>query len=241
LAVDYFGRAPSEEFLSFARSRSDVVFVEDAVQAFDTGQRQWGTWRLHSPRKLVGVPDGGFVTPAGGVLQASVDRSEPSIDRYRAACLRFEDEAGLANAAWHAANQIREAGEASGCQRMTRLSFELLLRLPVEPISSRRKLNFIVLAELMEKFAFLPIEQPGFVPFGFPICVPSATRAEVRAALVVEGIFPAVHWSNLPSPGSFSAEHTLSTELLTLPCDHRYEPSDMERMAAIVLRAMGRR
>src|SRR6266852_5720649 len=70
LAVDYFGRSPEPEFLDFVERRRDLQFVEDACHAFDTGTAQWGHWCLRSPRKLVGVPDGGFLIPADGILDA---------------------------------------------------------------------------------------------------------------------------------------------------------------------------
>jgi hypothetical protein len=59
-------------------------------------------------------------------------------------------------------------------------------------------------------------------------------RSRLCATLTAKGIFPAIHWSDLPSPPTFLAAHGLASELLTLPCDHRYDADAMLRMADIV-------
>jgi hypothetical protein len=241
LAVDYFGQPPGAEFLDFARRRGDLLFVEDASQAFDTGAPQWGRWCLRSPRKLVGVPDGGFLCPAAGIQDAERSVAAADLSPYQAACLRFEDEHEQANASWHAANQRREAAECVARRRMSRLSRELLRRLPVEPIAARRRANFRILAGTLDKLMFPPVRQASFVPFGFPVRVARELRFGLCANLAAKGIFPAIHWSDLPSPPTFGAAHGLASELLTLPCDQRYEPDAMLRMADIVREAVERR
>jgi hypothetical protein len=241
LAVDYFGRPPGEPFLDFVKRRTDLKFVEDACHAVDTGIRQWGRWCLRSPRKLVGVPDGGFVFPAGGIVKARRSTPEPGIAAYQAACLRFEDEDERANDLWHQANQDREASEGASLQRMTRLSRELLARIPVEPIAHLRRANFRALAGMLERYMFFPEAHLGFVPLGFPIRLQADLRDKVRRDLIGHGIFPAVHWSDLPSPTAFAPAHSLAAELLTLPCDQRYRPVDMERLAQIVRESLNPR
>jgi dTDP-4-amino-4,6-dideoxygalactose transaminase len=240
LALDYFGRAPHAEFLDFVRQRDDLLFVEDACHAVDTGVAQWGRWCLRSPRKLIGVPDGGFLAPGDGIAAARCSIPKFGLDTYQAACLRFEDENEQANPMWHAANQGREAAEAVSARRMSRLSRELMARLPVEPIAERRRANFRVLAGLLPEHRYLPDEDPAFVPVGFPVRLRAEIRDRVRADLIASGIFPALHWNELPSPSTFRGAHRLATELLTLPCDQRYAPIDMQRVARILTESLNR-
>jgi hypothetical protein len=40
-------------------------------------------------------------------------------------------------------------------------------------------------------------------------------------------------------PERFDASHRLAAEIMTLPCDQRCGPADMERMAALVRGALG--
>jgi dTDP-4-amino-4,6-dideoxygalactose transaminase len=234
LAIDYFGQPPHRRFLDFVRSRPDLRFVEDAAQAFDTGIAPWGGWVLRSPRKLVGVADGGFVSPATDIAPDCRACAAPDPHIRQAALARFEDLDGTANDSWHAANQSRESSERVSAMRMSRLSRELLRRAPVAPLAARRRENFDVLATRLAPYRFRPQATLSHVPLGFPIRLRTDERARVRDALHAQGIFPAVHWADLPSPTSFTVAHRLAGELLTLPCDHRYAPSDMERVAQVV-------
>ena len=247
LAVDYFGRAPGAEFRRFVARRPDLLFVEDAAQALDTGAAAWANWRLHSPRNLVGVPYGGFLVPSAGfaaVARADGPNGEThdeALAASRAAWLRFEDDTESDNGIWHLANQAREAAEAVTTRPMSRLSREVLTRLDGEDIGRRRRANYQALASTLERVLFVPEIAPRHVPFGCVIRLDPAVRAAVRQALIGAGIFPAVHWEVLPSPPDFTVAHRLAAELLTLPCDQRYTPADMDRVAQVVLRTLGRR
>lgn len=240
LAADYFGRAPNASFLDFVARRDDLLFVEDACHAFDTGAPRWGHWCLRSPRKLVGVADGGFLVPAEGALDRRTSVAQAALMNHQAACMRFEDEDEEISARWHEINQSREASEHVSDGRMSRLSRQLLTRLQPEPIADRRRENFSTLAGKLGEIMFLPDRQPAFVPLGFPVRLRETLRNQVRVDLVAKGIFPALHWIDLPSPTTFTAAHTLASELLTLPCDQRYQPFDMERMAQILMETLYR-
>lgn len=128
--------------------------------------------------------------------------------------------------------------EAAG-GRISRLSWELLGVLDPAAIGAARRRNFAYLARRLGAFALLPEVQPDFVPLGFPVRVPAWRRAAVRERLFQERIFAATHWECLPSPApEFPAEHALAASVLTLPCDQRYSPEHMERVAAVFERAM---
>ncbi len=46
-------------------------------------------------------------------------------------------------------------------------------------------------------------------------------------------IYPAVHWPIADVvPPEFETSHRLAGEIMTLPCDQRYDRSDMERILA---------
>jgi len=239
LAIDYFGRPPGAAFKAFASSRSDLLLIEDAVQALDTGEPPWGGWCLHSPRKLVGVADGGFLSPAGtiGADAQSTGPGDPA--RWRAAMMRLEDTQGTTNALWHGVNQARERRERVSSDPMSTLSAMVLHAVPSAPVARARHENYSGLAISLGDLAFLGDASPSFVPFGFPIRLPGDQRDRVAAALADRGVFAAVHWRTLAAPPCFKAEHALSRELLTLPCDQRYTPEDMARVAEVVASAVG--
>lgn len=239
LGVNYFGRAPGREFQEFVRAHPRITFIEDCAQALDTGQGPWGDWRLFSPRKLMGVADGGYITAVGSEAQPFLSPSDDGnphvLDLWAAALLRLEDTQIDFNSAWHQANQQREKAEQVRSLRISRLSHELLLRLDASEIATRRRENYLVLHQSLSSMAFLADPKPTYVPFGFPIRLSSDRRDVLFRELIANGIFPGIHWPDLPSPkDAFPLEHRLAKEILTLPCDQRYGVDDMATIASLV-------
>jgi dTDP-4-amino-4,6-dideoxygalactose transaminase len=178
-----------------------------------------------------------MIVPISAKADSAGIESQPDLnaaERVWPQLLRFEDRAEVSNEVWHEANQEKEEAAAIGVGRMSRLTWEILGLLDVEPISARRKTNFSILAEALGAWALLPDTDPTFTPLAYPVVLPEEHRDEVRERLFAERIFPAVHWEWLPSsPEAFPDEHRLSRQILSLPCDHRYEAADMARVAAV--------
>jgi dTDP-4-amino-4,6-dideoxygalactose transaminase len=240
LGMNYFGRAPTRDFLSWLESRPDVVTVEDCAQTIDTGQPAWGDYRIFSPRKVLGVPDGGIIVPKEGTLPPGL-RPSRALDMGSVGplVLRFEDEPGTMWQAWHEEYESWQRALSASDRAMSRLSRALLgLADPVE-VSRRRAENFAVLRAHLEDISLFaqidaPLAQDTFVPFGFPVRLPKERRDELRARLWADRIYTFRHFADLVCPPEeFPREHALSAELLTLPCDQRYGPDDMERIVNV--------
>lgn len=245
LAVDYFGRPPGDEFREYAATSAAAWFVEDCAQAMETGQAAWGDWQLYSPRKLLGVADGGVLAARSARARALRIADAPAtgfgeaVELARDCLARFEDIDEGSNDEWYALHRAKEAAMEAACGRISRLSWELLGTLDPAAIGAARKRNFALLAGRLGAFALLPDVRLDFVPLGFPVRVPAQRRAAVRERLIRERIFPAIHWESLPSPAAeFPAEHELAASVLTLPCDQRYSGEHMERVAAVLQEAM---
>jgi hypothetical protein len=244
VAVDYFGRAPGTAFLDYVAAQPNVVFVEDSAQAIDTGTAAWGDWRLFSPRKVIGVPDGGLLVARSAKARAVIlpDSMPDGIEAAECAApqlARYEDEAETHNDVWFALNRAKEQAMPLSGRRVSRLTWALLGLLEPEPIADARRGNYDVLAARLADWAFLKDVRPPYVPLGFPVRLPPGARQRVQQHLYRQRVFPAVHWDNLPSPAAeFPNEHALSGALLTLPCDQRYGAAEMERVAALFLDVM---
>jgi dTDP-4-amino-4,6-dideoxygalactose transaminase len=236
LAVDYFGRPAEPDFVSLVRSRPDIGWVQDCAHSLGTDPA-WGDWLLYSPRKVIGVPDGGILvaqhedlpnlpTVAGTDFAFAL----PSIER-------FEDRGETDNQRWYAHYVQAEAAMTAGAQAMSRLSLELLQSADVGIDGDLRRKNYAILNARLREQAFFRDARISFVPLGFPIRVRSAvTLAE---QLAQKRIFAARHWRSLPSDASiFADEHRLARELLTLPCDYRYGEPEMHRVADAVVEAL---
>ncbi len=246
LAVNMFGRAPGPGWRQFVAAHPGVTFVEDCAQALDTGAPAWGDWRLYSPRKLVGVPEGGILVAVSGRARAMAPEIHPDMGlraddgpgwRTRLAPLEARRAAPRDNAAWHGLHRAAEASHRIGAAPMSRLARDLLARLDPAPMSAARKRNHAHLGRLLGDHALRPDPAPAWAPSGFAVQVPAARRDTVLAHLHGAGIFAAVHWRAIPAPAAFAADHARAAGLITLPCDHRYGPAEMETVAEIFLAA----
>jgi hypothetical protein len=236
LAVDFFGYPPQDAFIRFTRRRSDLLFVENRAQALDPGIAPWGDWSLYSPRKLVGVADGGILVaerPGRTVPQPS-ERPD-AVALWTAPLLRYEDISEGHNQTWHEAHQAKKVWMQADRSAMTRLSTWILSHTPIDPLAEQRRRNWLTLRDHLGPWLMLDGDRKA-VPFGYLIKVPSEQRPNILRGLYADRIFAAVHYPTLPSPAEqFPAEHELRRQLITLPCDHRYDASAMRVMAEKVL------
>lgn len=242
VVIDYFGLGVPRDGLSALRRRG-VTIVLDACQALFTSP-DWSRidYVIASPRKFVGVPDGGLLVaseagrlPSVALHEAPVDWSQRALDAARQ---RAEfDRDGIARA-WFQRFQQSEAEQPVGPFAMSAATSTILdTSVDEASISEQRRDNYqFLLGELADVALFR--EWPAeVVPLGFPIRL--AARDRVRQALFAEQIYPPVHWRLEGSvPDRFVDCLRLSTELLTLPCDQRYTADDMRRMASIVRREL---
>ena len=236
LAVDFFGFPPAAEFLRFVRRRADLRFIDNRAQALDPGIEPWADWTLYSPRKLVGVADGGILVaerPGRDVPQPS-ERPD-AIALWTAPILRYEDRTEAHNQVWHEAHQAKKAWMQADRGAMTRLSSWILSHTSIEPLAEQRRRNWHVLQSYLGRW-LAHNGNPAAAPFGYLIKVPSDRRPGILAGLYTDRIFAAVHYPSLPSPPEeFPAEHELRRRVITLPCDHRYDEDTMRVVAKRVL------
>ena len=248
LVVDYFGFPPSPEDTSrLGALREACLVVEDCVQGSlvelpDAAGGAIGDAVFTSFRKYLPVPDGGLLTGA-------TPRPLPPA----AASLRERLLGQLLRGAWVSGQAegpqveavflgLLEAGEASldedlPLEATSRLSERLIAGLDLAEVASARRANFVALSEALEgSEAVKPIlrELPaGVSPLTLPVRIGRGRRDALRAELVRRRIFCPVHWPLPPEidAARFPEEHRLSSEMLGLPLDQRYEPADMHRLA----------
>jgi hypothetical protein len=248
LVVDYFGFPPSPgDAARLGALREACLVVEDCVQGSlvelsDAAGGRIGGAVFTSFRKYLPVPDGGLLTGA-------TPRQLPPA----AASLRERLLGQLLRGAWVSGQAegpeveavllgLLEAGESSLDEELpleatSRLSQRLLAGLDLAESASRRRANFVALLEALEgSDAVTPLlrELPaGVSPLALPVRVGGGRRDALRAELVRRRIFCPVHWPLPPEveQARFPEEHRLSSEMLGLPIDQRYEPADMQRLA----------
>ena len=121
--------------------------------------------------------------------------------------------------------------------KMSEFSKYLLNKFDFDEIISKRRRNYFYLISKLSSVegvkALYPELKEGVCPLGCPILVED--RDEIREKLILNKIYPPVHW-NLPD--SVSSEYKVSLEvskkILTIPIDQRYGIGDMNRVVEVL-------
>ncbi|MEI6349764.1 MAG: DegT/DnrJ/EryC1/StrS family aminotransferase [Verrucomicrobiota bacterium] len=238
IMIAYFGVPVNALSITRVKSRGAWV-LEDACQAMlSQGVGQRGDFVLFSPRKIMGVPDGGILCAKEPL---DWDRQlQPAPKQWQLQCLaaslqRRDFDNGCGGSHWYQTYKAVDETHPCGRYAMSELSLALLQNcIDFEEIARRRVENFRCLQGRLADYALIPELPAGVVPHGFPVRL--RQRDRVKEGLCAQKIFPPVHWpiSGIV-PESFSESHRLAGDLMTLPCDQRYGPEEMLRMAEAVL------
>jgi len=234
LFIDYFGFSQWADWGAEARRRGAWV-VQDAAQALLSDHfNEHSHYIVFSPRKFVGVPEGGILLALDGAeLPNESFAASPALwwmEATRASILRAEFDRHGGERSWFEIFQKSEAGVPLEPYRMSDLSL-LILKHAVDwrMVAQQRRDNYQFLASELGQIALFPELAGDVVPMGFPVRIKERDR--IRQALFAEKIYPQVHWPIAGVvPSSFEASHRLAAEIMTIPCDQRYKKSDMERV-----------
>ena len=234
LFIDYFGYPCDAECARAAKQRGAWV-LEDACQALLS--RHVGAvadYVIYSPRKFLGVPDGGvLLANRGAPLTLAAEASAPDawlLKALEAGIQRREFDRHGGERRWFELFQEIEAGMPVGSFAMSEVARSILMHgSDYEALAGRRRENYAWLVKELPELAVLPDLPPDVVPLGFPVRHPQ--RDTIRRGLFEENIYPPVHWP-VPAvvPSEFADARRLAGDIMTLPCDQRYGRDDMDRM-----------
>jgi hypothetical protein len=241
VVAPYFGAAhrPAIEEAIEVAWEAGVEVVEDRSHSlFSRGAHVTAARGCASLRKWSGLADGGiaFGTTVDD-LKPTMEAGGPSFDLRR--------EGMQAKARWLDDAQgdkqtfldLIGRGEAAlsaveGVRPMTDESRAALLDWDIRAIREARQANaHRLLHGLRSIFGVDPLIQFGEdeTPLGVPILC--RDRDRLRRGLIAERIYCPIHWVLPPAvtPQAFEHEHAVQDQILTLVCDQRYGPEDMDR------------
>lgn len=225
--VNYYGQL-DKEYISELKSRYDRIIV-DNVQAFFTRPMD-GIDTVYSCRKFFGVPDGGYVA-TDAILDeeisqdVSMDRMKHVLGRYEGACAGDYYNEFKAND--HAFMDLE-------LRAMSKLTRNILRAVDYENAKKKREENFAKLHSALGDINPLKIktcEGPYAYPFYFK------DGMKLKKLLAENKIFVATLWPNVLSMDG-TIEKDYAENILPLPCDQRYDATDMDRIIYQILKAM---
>jgi hypothetical protein len=219
--VNYFGLCARQVDDVLSRFPRERVLIDNAQALFARPADCLAT--LYSPRKFLGVPDGGYLVTQQPVdIPAAFD--EGSLLRCGHLLTRLAKDAEAGYADYAAAEESLKLQEPL---RMSTLTERLLASIDYDSVRARRVENFAFLHEKLQRynrFTFRYDEQT--VPLCYPLFdAPTGAREALRA----QRIYTPTYWPDVAdAKGAPDFERDLPGSTLCVPCDQRLTRDDLE-------------
>lgn len=224
--VNYYGQIRRETAIQLQKRYGNLIL--DNVQAFFQRPIE-GMDTVYSCRKFFGVPDGGYVS-TDAVLEEQL-LPDISKDRMEHVLGRFE---GSASEYYAAFKENDHSFLSLELRAMSKLTRNLLGAIDYEQVRQRRNANYALLEQLLGQYNALTLTAPDG-PYAYPFYCEKGM--ELKKLLAQKKIFVATLWPNV-----LAMEDTLEKEyaenILPLPCDQRYEETDMQEMVKEILKCI---
>ena len=229
--VDYFGLKADYVRRVLAPRYGQQLIIDNSQALFS--QALPGIATLYSPRKFVGVADGGWLVNG----PARMPEAQPSASRYRfAALLGRLEQAAEQHYNEYQANEAALAEQ--GVRAMSASTARILDSIDYASVADRRRNNLTLLRERLDgcnRFSAWPGELPAALCY--PLLLDSPAQANrLRRHLLDQAIYVPCYWRELiDNPTTPALERHLAECLLPLPMDQRYGATDMHRLADAVI------
>ncbi|MGH8380249.1 hypothetical protein [Pseudomonas sp.] len=234
LYVDYFGLKSDYIREVLAPHYKHQLIVDNSQALFSEPLPATAT--LYSPRKFVGVADGGWLVNAPSNLPTAA----PSYSQGRFAALlgRLEDAPQQHYAAFQSCEQTLQQ---EGVKAMSASTARLLDSIDYAWIAQQRTSNLAHLRQRLDEhnlFTAWPSRPVAGLCYPLLLACAEAT-ARLRAHLLEHSIFVPCYWHEvLQAAATPAIERSWAQCLLPLPIDQRYSVDDMDRLADTILQHM---
>ena len=204
------------------------LIIDNAQAWFATPVEGVGTF--YSPRKFVGIPDGGVAYCSGCIDEGTLEM-DYSFERCGHLLKRL-DIAPSEGYADFRSNSAKLIGQP--IRRMSKLTRRMLHSIDFERIKKVRRQNFEYLHQHLKGTNLFTI--PSAESFTCPMVYPYLTDdSSLKQKLVENQVFVATYWSNVKERvDKGMLEYELVDKLIPLPIDQRYSADDMERIVSII-------
>lgn len=228
LYTNYFGIKDS--YIAHISTCYGTRLIVDNAQALYAAPIS-GINTIYSPRKFVGIPDGGVAYCCADVMMSSID-IDSSYDRFTHLVKRID--VGASNAYGDFKENSRKL-KNQPLRKISKLTDRIIQSIDFEDVKERRLRNFQYLHNKLKEFNLLEI--PPLTSFSCPMVYPLLVNDDsLRNKLISKGIYVATYWPNVYEwVKEDTIEYTLAKNILPLPIDQRYTTEDMEQIIQIII------
>ncbi|PTA50729.1 hypothetical protein C9I43_09550 [Shewanella morhuae] len=222
LLVNYFGLL-SEQIKILTTIRPESFIVDNSQALFC--EHIEGTTSIYSPRKFLGIPDGGLLRTS-----INIEMPEDCYDASKNCGHLLLRAAGYVQAGY---SQFLEAEQALECfipKKMSVISAYLINCADINRIKEKRQRNYKFLYDKFKSLNQLQLPINGQVPLCYPLKI-SHDVGSVYKQLIDNGIYLPRYWKS-----EFSGEVGvyMFQNTLFLPIDERLEEDDVQALSDII-------
>lgn len=226
LYVNYFGLCAANVTRLLQVIPSNQLIIDNSQALFAHPTNALAT--IYSPRKFVGVPDGGLLVTSGLEINVPVDEDGGSLARMRHLLLRM---AYTAQDGYTDYLESEKSLKNTQPLRMSRLTKRILASVDMTMVKRRRRENYLALSTSLGKYNNIKWELDSEA---VPLCYPLVVRHDVhqlKRNFVGKGIYIPTYWPDAKPRVSDGIEHRLTNCCLAVPCDQRYSLDQMSYLA----------
>jgi len=238
LYVNYFGLC-QQNIIRLLKVIPNESLIIDSSQALFAEQNS-ALATVYSPRKFVGLPDGGLLR-ASPPLRIAPPKEEDrgSFERMRYLLIRMAYSAREGYADFEKArNSLSDNSPLS----MSRLTRRLMKSIRWDQVAKRRRINYSNMAKMMDDANDTNwMLGEDDVPLCYPLTLKGCDIYKIRNDLSAKNVFTPTYWPDaLPRVMGNTIESSLINETLFLPIDQRLDQQQVEQVGKLVLKLAGK-
>ena len=237
LVMDYFGTISHDRYDSYP-----CIIIRDLTHSIFSKYADDADYYFGSVRKWCGIVTGGFAWSKKGFSdRIAVHNADLQYinNRQRA----MEQKANYINGIidqkdylqlFSSSEQFLDDLKEIQCGKQE--DADVIKHIDIDTVTKKRHQNAKILKDKLSQYLFIPDFDDGGCPLFVPILLNN--RDAIRNFLIEREVYCPVHW-----PGS--KNHVLTEQMLyiynhelSIVCDQRYNASDIERMADLILKGI---
>lgn len=238
LLLDYFGyRSQSNQ------PEYDGIVIRDLTHSLFTEEPAPADYYFGSLRKWAGFITGGYAWKGSGTFTMPLPQdTDDTYTALRCRAMQEKEEYLAGNRAdknyLNIFAQAESLLEQNGRGMAESSDLARVRQLDVAFLQRRRRKNAAKLLEYVSPWALYPQLEKGDCPLFVPISLPEGRRDLVRKYLIQNEIYCPVHWLVSPLHQLNDDTQKLFATELSLVCDQRYTPEDMQREGQVILKCL---
>jgi len=227
LYVNYFGI--KDIYVKHLSSKYPNLIVDNSQALYSKPLN--GVSTFYSPRKFLGIPDGGFLA---GCKNIGLEKLEQDVSMHRMSHLLKRIELSPIEGYNDYRLNNLELGRTD-IKRMSKLTGLMINSINHNRVVYKRKANFNSLHNELESFNSLVISlHETSVPMVYPFYIKGQGRA-LKDYLIKNSIFVATYWPNIMNETTIELpEKVFVDDIVSIPIDQRYSEKEMTKIIQLL-------